>query len=67
MKARWNSIPELAALGIDDVTSAGFNFGNASSVVVNGQEVSPNTRGFNIVVISPNGIAVSSIDTYVED
>lgn len=54
---------ELAALGIDEVDSAGYLLGNYSHIVMQGIDISPGQRGFNVAVIGPDGVAVSSLDT----
>jgi Lipid A core - O-antigen ligase and related enzymes len=51
------------------VASAGWSYGNRSSIVVDGQEVSRNERGINIAVFNENGDYMYSIsfDTYQSD
>lgn len=51
-----------------EVTSAGLNCGNHSSIKINGQEYSPNMRGMNIVIydlVQSAVAAVHRVDTFV--
>lgn len=51
------------------IISAGLPYGNLSSIVVDGQEVSKNERGINIAVFNENGdfLYSFSFDTHVSD
>ena len=51
------------------ITSAGLPFGDRSSIVVDGQEVSRNERGINIAVFNENGdyLYSFSFDTHISD
>ncbi|CAH1223719.1 hypothetical protein PAECIP111893_05033 [Paenibacillus plantiphilus] len=51
-----------------EISSAGLNCGNNSSIRINGQEYSPNLRGMNIVIydlIHSEVAAVHRVDTFV--
>lgn len=51
------------------ISSAGINFGNTSSILVDGIEYSQNKRGMNIAIFDKNlnNIASYNFDTYVSD
>ncbi|HEX2500815.1 MAG TPA: interleukin-like EMT inducer domain-containing protein, partial [Methylomirabilota bacterium] len=48
------------------VSSAGRPYGNASSILFNGTELSRNRRGYNVVALDPGGrvIEMASFDTF---
>jgi glucose/arabinose dehydrogenase len=57
--------PELRALGVGRVYSAGFLFGNSSEIIVNGVDYSAHRRGMNLVVLEGSKIRTGAIDTNV--
>jgi sulfatase-like protein len=60
--------PELRRLGIDRVESAGYDGGNVSRIIVGGRDLSNNTRGLNIVVLTRDGRRLSlTVDTAVSE
>lgn len=59
---------ELAARGIDRVTSGGLRHGDQASILVGGKEVSANSRGVNIAILHRRKKpVVLAIDTHVTE
>jgi phosphoglycerol transferase len=55
----------LQERGIDRVESAGRKLGDYSRIIVRGQDVSPNRRGLNLVVLKKDGTRTAlNIDTH---
>ena len=54
--------------GIDQIISAGRDTGNTSKIIINGQNVSPDRRGLNIVVKKQNQkIIATFFDTFKQE
>ena len=59
---------QLRARGIDRVVSAGKTAGNRAEIIINGQDVSPNQRGLNIVVKKKTGAVIRRVfDTFHQE
>jgi len=55
----------LREFGIEEVASAGLPFGNYSKIIIDGENMSPEERGLNIVIVSDNReIERYNIDTH---
>ncbi|MBI1881859.1 MAG: hypothetical protein HYR94_27100, partial [Chloroflexi bacterium] len=48
------------------VLSAGEEVGDFGHIFVNGYEVSPNQRGYNVAVIQPGHVEAANFDTYLD-
>ncbi|MEW5957226.1 MAG: interleukin-like EMT inducer domain-containing protein [Chloroflexota bacterium] len=59
-------LPQTPRLDVT-VRSAGQEVGNFGHIYLNGREVSPNRRGYNVALIQPDGrLAAANFDTFLD-
>jgi hypothetical protein len=69
IRLHFDNSTEIKTNGIElTVLSAGEEAGNFGHIYLNGIEISPNQRGYNIAVIAPDGrlINAASFDTHLD-
>lgn len=58
----------LNNLGINEITSAGFTYGNVSKIIYHGKDYSLNKRGLNLVIVKKDdSVKQFNIDTFQTD